>query len=372
MNFFKNNILFFALLFIPGLVFTALLVLSYIFSSERADSLGNIDRTHNDISSFKSEMLPFKGLDYDLQLASEDLDSFASVERQQNRLWDMVLAPENNLSLKWSDKSPDKVNSMLTLQYTRLRKLCREKNIVLPGNRTTGTALPFQAQPDDSSNEFGFGMTAYDGNWPNFSKDEAQKLGIQIEIIKELVGYVSKAAISQHPIELVHLRRESVGSTDEKNIAQDQLDLAGRDDSLLRSSLSLTSMSFELCLIGHTPHARTFLNSLSPPYFLRDLIVVREDAGGSTGFSSGTGIDFAPANPVADDSELPIVQDVRSKFTFLIEYVTSVNRNPDEFFRRVVRKENYNEEMLGEFLVKSGHKKLIKSLIEFLKSEDDA
>ena len=55
MNFFKNNILFFSLLFIPGLVFTALLVVSYILSSKRGDLLGDIDRTHNDISSFKSD-----------------------------------------------------------------------------------------------------------------------------------------------------------------------------------------------------------------------------------------------------------------------------------------------------------------------------
>ena len=53
-------------------------------------------------------------------------------------------------------------------------------------------------------------MTAYNGNWPNFSNEEAQKLGIQIEIIKELVGYICETVTDEHSAELVHLTRESV------------------------------------------------------------------------------------------------------------------------------------------------------------------
>ena len=63
---------------------------------------------------------------------------------------------------------------------------------------------------------------------------------------------------------------------------------------------------------------------------------------------------------------------IRSKFTFLIEHASSVNRNPDEFFRSAVRTDNYDEELLGEFLLKAGHEKLIKPLIEFLKKSEDA
>ena len=371
MNFIKNNKLFVSLLLLAVIIFSALLGFGFILSGNRQELIKEIGRTQNDISSFKNEMLPYLGLDYDLKLASEDLETFASIERHQNRLWSMVLASENNLSRKWSKKSTDSVNSMLTLQYTRLRKLCREKNIVLPGNRSTGSALPFQAQPEEVTNEFGFGMTAYDGNWPNFSEEEAQKLGVQIEIIKELIGFVGKAVTPEHPIELVHIKREPVGRTDERNIAMDQIELEDRKDFLLRTSLSLTSMGFELSFIGHTPHARTFLNSLSPPYFLRDLKVVREDTAGSNS-APAPGFDFAPEGSPTEESELPIVQDVRSKFTFLVEYVTDIDRGPEEFFKRIIRKENYDEEKLSEFLEKSGHGKLIDSLLEFLSKREDA
>ena len=43
-----------------------------------------------------------------------------------------------------------------------------------------------------------------------FSNEEAQQLGIQIEIIKELVGYVCETVTDEHSAELVHLTRESM------------------------------------------------------------------------------------------------------------------------------------------------------------------
>ena len=45
------------------------------------------------------------------------------------------------------------------------------------------------------------------------------KLGIQIEIIKELVGYICETVTDEHSAELVHLTRESVRRTDDSNVA---------------------------------------------------------------------------------------------------------------------------------------------------------
>jgi len=140
----------------------------------------------------------------------------------------------------------------------------------------------------------------------------------------------------------------------------------------LKSHVEVESQCFEVCFIGHTSHARTFLNSLRPPYFLRNLIVERESTTTNFAATPSLGLDFSNGNAATDESEVPVVENVRSKFTFLIEYVTSENRNPEEFFRTAVRKDNFDEDLLGEFLLKAGHEKLFKPLIEFLKKADDA
>jgi len=372
MKFVKNNILFLILSGAFGLVFLTLLIFSFIFSGSKDDTQGKIDEIRSDISNLHSQKLPYVGIEHDLKLAATDLDELASIERAQNRLWKTVLAPESNIAINWKPKSEEAINSTLIRQFTRLTNLCKDKNVALPGNRDQGSSSPFGEQPDENANGFGFGMTAYDGNWPNFSNKEAQLLGIQIEIIKELVGYVCETVTDEHPAELVHLTRESVGSTDEDNIGPDRVDLSAVKDLLLKSHVDVESQCFEVCFIGHTSHARTFLNSLRPPYFLRNLIVERESTTTNFAATPSFGPDFSGSNTAADESEVPVVENVRSKFTFLIEYVTSENRNPEEFFRTAVRKDNFDEDLLGEFLLKAGHEKLFKPLIEFLKKADDA
>ena len=355
-----------------GLLFLTLLIFSFFLSGSKDEKQNKINEVREEITNLHNQMLPYVGLEHDLKLAVADLDELASIERAQNRLWKTVLAPETNIAINWKPKSEELINSTLIRQFTRLGSLCREKNVALPGNRDTGSQSPFGEQPEEEANKFGFGMTAYDGNWPNFSNKEAQSLGIQIEIIKELVGYVCETVTDEHPAELVHLTRESVGSTDELNIGPDRVDLSAVKDLLLKSHVEVESQCFEVCFIGHTSHARTFLNSLRPPYFLRNLIVERESTTTNFAATPSFGPDLSNGNAVTDESEVPVVENVRSKFTFLIEYVTSVNRNPDEFFRNTVRKDNFDEELLGEFLLKAGHEKLFKTLIEFLKKADDA
>ena len=372
MNFVKNNMAFLILSGVFGLLFLTLLIFSFFLSGSKDDAQSAIDEIRTDITNLHNQKLPYAGLEHDLKLAAADLDELASIERAQNRLWNSVLSPETNIAINWKPKSEEVITSTLIRQFTRLRNLCREKNVALPGNRDTGSSSPFGEQPEEDANDFGFGMTAYDGNWPNFSNKEAQLLGIQIEIIKELVGYVCETVTDEHPAELVHLTRESVGRTDELNIGPDRVDLSAVKTVLLKSHVEVESQCFEVCFIGHTSHARTFLNSLRPPYFLRNLIVERESTPNTFAATPSFGPDFSGGNPAAGESEVPVVENVRSKFTFLIEYVTSVNRNPDEFFRTAVRKDNFDDELLGEFLLKAGHEKLFKPLIEFLKKADDA
>ena len=372
MKFVKNNIIFLIFSGLFCFIFITLLILSLVYSGAKDEANAKLAVIKGDISNLHNQMLPYIGLEHDLKLATADLDELASIERGQNRLWKLVLAPESNISLNWESKSEEVINSTLIRQFTRLSDLCREKNVVLPGNNDEGPSSPFGDQSLKEAKDFGFGMTAYDGNWPNFSNEEAQLLGIQIEIIKELVGYVCETVTDEHQAELVHLTRESVGPTDGLNIGPDQINLSSFKSLLLKSHIDVESQCFEICFIGHTSHARTFLNSLRPPYFLRNMIVERETTENSFGATPLFEPDFSGSNLRADETEVPVVQNVQSKFTFLIEYVTSVNRNPEEFFQTAVRKESFDEDRLGEFLLKAGHEKLIKPLIEFLKKAEDA
>ena len=372
MKFVRNNLVFILVSGLFGLIFVTLLIFSFILSGGTEETKAKIGKAKADIEEHHNDKLPYIGLEHDLKLAVADLEELASIERAQNRLWNSVLAPDANIATNWKPKPEESINSTLIRQFTRLKKLCIDKNVGLPGDQDQASSSPFGEEPSEDTGDFGFGMTAYDGNWPNFSNEEAQQLGIQIEIIRELVGYVCETVTEEHAADLVHLTRESVGSTDDSNIGPDRIDLSDYNSVLLKSNVDVESLCFEVCFIGHTSHARTFLNSLRPPYFLRNLIVERESTSNTLSAAPSFGPVFPGDGSETEETEVPVVQNVRSKFTFLIEYVTAVNRNPDEFFRTAVRKENYDEELLGEFLLKAGHENLIKPLIEFLKKSEDA
>ena len=254
MKFIKSNLLLFSVLLTALVVFSVLLTFSLMTSGKIEDLKSEISDAESRIKSQRSEKMPFEGLDYELDMARKDLVRLAALERAQNRLWGQVLASENNLSKTWKKKSPESINSSLIRQYTQLRELCRSKNVVLPGGSQGGPATPFLDAPSQPAEEFGFGLKSYDGNWPNFSSEEAQLLGVQIEIIKQLVGFVSESATKDYPLRLAYIHREPVGETDEGNIGDDLLELDDRRPACLRRMASST-ICVEIQFVGITSHA---------------------------------------------------------------------------------------------------------------------
>ena len=57
-----------------------------------------------------------------------------------------------------------------------------------------------------------------------------------------------------------------------------------------------------------------FFELVTPSYFLRNLIVERESAPNTFSATPSFGPDFSTGNLVSDESEVPVVQSVRSKF----------------------------------------------------------
>ena len=372
MNYIKNNSVFLAVLFISITTFIVVLIMSFNYASENEQLLLKIQKSQKDIDRNRNKILPFLGLDYELANARRDLDKLALIEREQNRLWNSILAHDSNIALNWTQKDTDSINSILIRQYTQLRKLCRQKNIFLPGNTPSNLGAPFPPNNISANAEFGFGFKAYDGNWPNFSSQEAQKLGMQMAIIKQIVEYLSKSATEDHPLRLIRILREPVGPIDDGNIGDDKLSLEEFKPKLLKPQRIVDSMCFEITFVGITSHARTFMNQLSPPYLLRDFVADRDTTNiSATSFPPIPNI-ISPEPGLKENSELPIVQDVRSKYSFLIEYVTDVDRDHDKFFKSTMSDESIDIEVMKIFLEKSGHSKMIEPLIQYLESRDES
>lgn len=363
MNYIKNNLIFLSLLLTTLIIFIVVLIFSFSYSSQSEQLLKKISQSQNSIDQSRNKILPFIGLDYELENARSDLEKLASIERDQNRLWNSILARENNIALNWEPEDTDEINEDLILQYTYLRKLCRDKNIILPGSPSSNTASPFPQNNLTNTTEFGFGFESYDGNWPNFQPEEAQKLGMQMAIIKQIVEYLSKSASNDHSLRLVRILRESVGTEDDSNIRDDKLIIDEFKHKLLKPQRIVESMCFEITFVGITSHARTFMNQLAPPYLLRDFAADRDTTNFSTTSYPVTPNLISPDPGLQENSELPIVKDVRSKYTFLIEYVTNLDRDHDKFFKSTMTQKSLDIEVMKDFLEKSGHSKMIEQLI---------
>ena len=372
MNFIKNNITFVSALFLCAIIFICLSFVSSSYSTDNDELISDIENTQEEINDYRNEISPYIGLDFELNNAREDLEKLARIEREQNRLWNSVISKENNLSKNWEKQDSESVNSTLIRQFGQLRNLCKDKYVILPGQNNSSSPSSFLDNTPITAIEFGFGFRAYDGNWPNFSEEESQKLGIQMAIIKQIVEFLSKSSKSNHPLSLVRILRESVGPIDERNIGADKLDLSQYNSKLLKSHKILNSMCFEITFIGKTYNARTFMNQLSPPYLLRNFVANRDTSDSSSVFlPSGAG--FPLQNSAIDENtEVPIVQDVKSRYVFLVEYVTELERNHERFFKNTINRDTVDIESLKSFLEKSGHSKMVDPLIQFINGRDDS
>jgi hypothetical protein len=78
---------------------------------------------------------------------------------------------------------------------------------------------------------------------------------------------------------------------------------------------------------------------------------------------------FSSDNKTTEMS-LPIVQNVESVFTLLIEYVYFVERDFESFIVTSLKNENINEETLTKFLESSGNSQLRSKLNKILTNRE--
>lgn len=341
-------------------VFSTLFILTSGVDEEIEESAKSIEKERDNQNSTQEDLSSFRNLDRDYELCRRELQNLANIEKKQTIFWKNLLNARENHLLKWSEKSPESVNADITRLFTTLRSRCQSAKIELPSNTSKTPTIGFGDTNKRPANNYGFGFSSYDGFWPSFTREEAKTIGVQAKIIKELVEYLTQSVTETQNLTLVEILREPAGAIDLKHVGDSRIVLGPEKILLLRDANRISSLVFQLSIKGQSVHARTFINQLKPPFMLRNLSVKRELAEPVPAPPQQEFIPnpFGPSSsaPQPEKSEaLPVVKEVYSEFTFLIEYVTQVNFGIENLLEDENFWQNADAEILEEFLTASGN-----------------
>lgn len=362
-SFIKQNSLFVAVNIVSTTLFFALLYISFGFNNSTEELLKKVHATVNDMSEKYIDENDHRHIMSDYREVQSDLAKLSSIEKDLSNFTNYLLNENENVRDKWSSKSAESVNASITRLYSRLRKKCRNSFISLPQNTTDSqnTNLFQSPAPSEADDSFGFSFSAYDGFWPSFSANEARKLGVQSEIVNEMIDYLSVCTDFNHTIEIISIQREAVGQIDKANIGEDNLDLTNIESLLFRNLEEIESYVFKLSLNTQTIPLRKFINKLRPPFILREILInpVEENLGNSFEQTS-----FEP-DPFSTDTKpeekfVPIVSKVDSRVEIVLEYVIESKRDLTNIVQLLANNEGSYPQIIYNWLKQSGHESLIK------------
>ena len=351
-------------------IFVSSFVLLQFISCSKSDDIESaqnlISKELKSITSLEQDLLLYDGLQLEIDAAQKDLIELSKIEKKQSRFWDNILNVDENIYFNANNKSSESINADLTKLYTKLRANCEANNIrfkqVISNNSFSGFGEPAQ----ESETKYGFGLSSYDGFWPSFSKTEAKLLGVQGEIISTIIEYLGNSSDEKYAITLLGISRESVGKVDSQHIADDKISDPNYEHKLVRYGDKIKSYAFSVSFQSHTSHARSFINQLRSPFLVRDFKVTR-----SSGLDDliNTVDETSPfgEKTVQTSKQLPIVKDVESRFTLLIEYVYEIDRDFQDFVIEQFSELDVDEDILNLFLEETGNAKLSANIQKKLK-----
>ncbi len=269
-TFIKQNLIFILLSSACILIFSALLYFSLVLSSSTETLISDINELKEELTDIEGQISFYNHVDTDFKNVQDDLNKLSLSEKDITSFLRYIFNETENVSDKWSSKTAEAVNASLTRLYPRLRKKCNDSNIKLPiqdsSDGSNGIFSENNKNSEDSS--FGFSFTSYDGFWPSFSTEEARYLGIQTEIVKELVDHLSLCTDEKHTIEILSLHRENVGLVDKANIGSDEIDISKVTNGLMRNLNEVDSFVFKLSIQTQTIPLRKLVNKLRPLFLL--------------------------------------------------------------------------------------------------------
>ena len=183
MSFLKQNKTFCLVILISLALFILLLFLNSSVKNSLNETELKINRANQKLDSINEELLLYTSLDKDHYKAVNNLAYLADIEKNQKVFWKSLLNENENHYLGWKKRSPEAVNAEITKLFTNLRNQCNNAQLSLPseeGSLDSG----FLNTTETVAETYGFGLSSYDGFWPNFNDEESMKLDIQGKIIK--------------------------------------------------------------------------------------------------------------------------------------------------------------------------------------------
>ena len=328
------------------LLFISLLTFKYISQSGFDELLTKLDDLKEEDLELQYKLIHAKRIEEDLKISTNELAGATRLIKETQNLVDEILNLSENLYSKYQSKSVSAVNGELNRLLPALRQRCEASNISFK-RASVDSSFGFESGSGSNNEDaFGFGFASYDGFWPNFTKQEANLLGLQGAIIKEMVEFLVNAT-EENPITLVSVKRQTVGAADQKHIMGDLL--VTKELPLLSSAQNISSLCFEISFLGQTDHARTFVNQLRFPYSLRKFSVSREISDERSDANDGL---FSSNQQESDQDILPIINDIESKFVLIIEYIYRVDYNVENIFRdamQIFSKNSLEKKILEEF-----------------------
>jgi hypothetical protein len=373
-SFFKQNLLYILLFTGASTIFIVLLALSFSYSEATEELISDINSLHVEKDDLTTNISSFGHIEIDHEASISDLSKLASKEKDLLNFLNYLVNSKENVSSKWDSKSAESVNASLTRLFSRLRKKCKDSNIILPSDLSqVSDSSPFSSSGTGSKDSaFGFSFSAYDGFWPSFSANEARQIGVQSEIVKSLVDAITLSSDGNHSIEILSLQRENVGDIDKANIGLDLIDLSGLETILLRQVDGVESYVFRITVKIQTFSLRKLINKLRPPFLLREVSISPVEDTASSSSSSDNSFELDPFNtdPVKEEKFIPIVSKVDSKVDIVVEYIVDADRNLQDIYENLKFSSDSHSEICIQWLEKSGNKILSGKAKKFLDEDN--
>jgi hypothetical protein len=361
MNFLKANKTFSILIVLFICIFSILQFISCSATGDIETALNLISKESSSIINLEEELLLYDGLENEVIESKNDLIQLSKIEKTQSRFWQSIINPDENIFLNFNDKSSESINADLTRLYSSLRDLCSSNNIIFKQATLSNSITNFGDNTTVDEEKYGFGLSSYDGFWPSFSKQEAKLLGVQSKIIATMVEYLANSSDEKYAITLVQIQRESAGSVDSNHIGDDELSSQNYESNLIRYEDKIGSFAFTVSFQSHTSHARSFINQLRTPFLVRDIKVNRSTISNESILAPGFASPFGEEEQ-KKSLQLPIVKDVKSTFTLLIEYIYEIDRDFENFILQNIKSFDIDEDVLKLFLEETGNSKLLSKI----------
>ena len=331
-SFFKTNFRLIAVGLLAVVGFLSLQIISCTQTSELDDLLSEINSLDRDLSRETQERAGFEWIDVNLDLAREDNGNLLDMRARELTKWRDILGRED-LFAEVENKASDDVNAEISRFLDIYRKKANEHEVKIKGSATNkdDDSEGLFPSSDVSSGEEreGFGFAGYDGSWPSISDQEARELLKQKLILEKLLIILFKAKPDGEPMELQSVRREVVGDVDKERATNEILAIDSHAKILAKREGKIETYAFKVDFLARTTALRTFLNSLQYPFLVRDVSVDRAENSSSSFTttnipSTPSPFGLNPENAQGNPTLLPIIDDVGSRFSVLVEYVLAV------------------------------------------------